>query len=195
VGGRRTYVTTCPPAGAYAASFFVTVAGVVTAAHRVCAGSCLFVLAAGLAGCGEEGLFPTTVDPGPDFEVANIVFDENFYYCQVEPRALFAMSCGTGDPALGESAGSCHASATSFRFIPYMPPVAETCMGNVPGGVIPTEARDNYQAAQVRMRRDSESSPLLLRPMGIVTHPRQVFNSDSDAAAVIREWAMRVSTQ
>jgi hypothetical protein len=134
-------------------------------------------------------------DPGADFEVANIVFDENFYYCQVEPRALFAMSCSTGDPALGDGTGGCHASVTSFHLLPYMPPVSDTCMGNVPGGVIPTEARDNYRSAQVQMRRDVESAPLYQRPQGRPTHPRQIFNSDSDAAAVIREWATRVSTQ
>jgi hypothetical protein len=171
------------------------VKGVMTAASRACVGSCLLVLSLGLAGCGEEGLLPTTVDPGPDFEVANIVFDEGFYYCQVEPRALFASSCSTGDPAQGDSAGGCHAQVTSFHFLDYVPRVADTCQGNVPGGAIPTEARDNYQSAQVKMRRNADSSPLLLRPLGVLKHPRQIFDQNSDAAAVIREWATRISTQ
>ena len=169
--------------------------GVITAASRVCAGSCLLLLSLGLAGCGEEGLLPTTVDPGPDFEVANIVFDEGFYYCQVEPRALFASSCSTGDPAQGDGMGGCHAAVTSFHFLDYVPHVADTCQGNVPGGAIPTEARDNYQSAQVKMRRNADSSPLLLRPLGVLKHPRQIFDQNSDAAAVIREWATRISTQ
>lgn len=168
---------------------------VVTAALRVCAGSCLLALATCLAGCGEEGLLPTTVDPGPDFEVANIVFDEGFYYCQVEPRALFASSCSTGDPAQGDGSGGCHAAVTSFHFLDYVGHVSDTCTGNVPGGFIPTEARDNYQSAQVKMRRNADSSPLLLRPLAVLEHPRQIFTEDSDAAAVIREWATRISTQ
>jgi hypothetical protein len=155
-------------------------------------------------GCGEEGLFPTTVDPGPDFEVANVVFDEGFYYCQVEPRALFASSCSSGDPARGDGMGGCHSSVTSFTLLDYdLDPdpavgpvhVADTCTGNQPGGQIPTEARDNYQSAQIRMRRNAESSPLLLRPLQVLKHPRKIFDDDSDAAAVIREWATRISTQ
>jgi len=155
----------------------------------------VLALSVGLGGCGEEGLLPTTIDPGPDFEVANIVFDEGFYYCQVEPRALFPSSCSTGDAAQGDGMGGCHQAVTAFTFLDYTPRVFETCTGNVPGGPIPTEARDNYQSAQVRMRRDAESSPLLLRPLQVLKHPRKIFNDDSDAAAVIREWATRISTQ
>jgi hypothetical protein len=164
----------------------------------------VLALSVGLTGCGEEGLLPTTVDPGPDFEVANVVFDEGFYYCQVEPRALFLNSCSTGDPAQGDGMGGCHQSVTAFSFRDYdlgpgggapVVHVSDTCTGNVPGGVIPTQARDNYQSAQVRMRRDPESAPLLLRPLKILEHPRKIFNDDSDSAAVIREWASRISTQ
>jgi hypothetical protein len=164
----------------------------------------VLALSVGLMGCGEEGLFPTTVDPGPDFEVANVVFDEGFYYCQVEPRALFASSCSSGDPARGDGMGGCHSSVTSFTLLDYdLDPdpavgpvhVADTCTGNQPGGQIPTEARDNYQSAQIRMRRNAESSPLLLRPLQVLKHPRKIFDDDSDAAAVIREWATRISTQ
>jgi hypothetical protein len=164
----------------------------------------VLALSVGLTGCGEEGLFPTTVDPGPDFEVANVVFDEGFFYCQVEPRALFASSCSGGDPAQGDAMGGCHASVTSFTLLDYdMGPgggapvvhVSDECLGNQPGGLIPTEARNNYQAAQIRMRRNAESSPLLLRPLQVLKHPRKIFADDSDAAAVIREWATRISTQ
>jgi hypothetical protein len=155
----------------------------------------VLALSVGLTGCGEEGLLPTTVDPGPDFEVASVVFDEGFFYCQVEPRALFASSCSSGDPTQGDAMGGCHSSVTSFTLFDYAPRVFETCTGNVPGGPVPTEARDNYQSAQIRMRRNVESSPLLLRPLQVLEHPRKIFNDDSDAAAVIREWATRISTQ
>jgi len=171
------------------------VRGVHDSVCRVSARLVVLALSVGLSGCGEEGLLPTTVDPGPDFEVANIVFDEGFYYCQVEPRALFASSCGTGDPALGDGAGGCHQAVTAFTFLDYSPRVHLTCTGNVPGGPVPTEARSNYRSAQVQMRRDAESAPLFLRPQGIPTHPRKIFADDSDAAAAIREWATRVSTQ
>jgi hypothetical protein len=178
-----------------AAAFFVTVRGVHDFARRVSARLALLALSVGLGACGEEGLLPTTIDPGADFEVANIVFDEGFYYCQVEPRLLFASSCGTGNPALGDGAGGCHQAVTGFTFLDYTPRVYETCTGIIPGGAIPTEARDNYRSAQVQMRRDVDSAPLFLRPQGIPTHPRKIFAADSDQAAVIREWSTRISTQ
>ena len=98
-----------------------------------------------LSGCGEEGLFPTTVDPGPDFSIADLVFDESFFYCQVEPRVMIAHRCGGGDPMQGDSSGGCHHNVTSFRLTDYTPPVADGCMGNVVGTPIPAAARQNYQ--------------------------------------------------
>jgi len=145
-----------------------------------------------LSGCGEEGLFPTTVDPGADFSIAELVFDEDFYYCQVEPRVIFAHGCSNG--MAGD--GGCHARVTSFRIQEYAPPVSDNCMGNVVGNVlIPQTARQNYNSAQARMRRDANTAPLLLKPTGQASHPRQIFPDDSDAAAAIREWATHVTTQ
>lgn len=141
-------------------------------------------------GCGEQGLFPTTVDPGPDFNVADLLFDENFYYCEVEPRAIIPMKCGPGDPGQGDS--GCHDTITSFRLRTH---ADISCEGDVPSSAIPSEARGNYTNAQARMRRDPNSSPLLLRPLGKLEHQRKVFDEQSDAAAVIREWASHVTTQ
>ena len=69
--------------------------------------------------CGEEGLLPTTVDPGSDFVQEDVIFDDEFYYCRVEP-VLFQAGCGPGsgsDPANG-----CHFSVTKFRLTDYGPP-------------------------------------------------------------------------
>jgi len=147
-----------------------------------------------LSGCGEEGLFPTTVEPGADFSIADLVFDENFFYCQVEPRVMIPHRCGAGDPGQ-DSSGGCHFSVTAFRLTDYAPPVADGCMGNVVGSAIPAAARQNYQTSQARMRRDPEVAPLLQRPLKKLTHPRAIFADDSDAAAALREWATRVTTQ
>src|SRR6478752_22196 len=118
----------------------------------------LMVLAVGLvalaAGCGEEGLLPTTVDPGADFAVADVVFDENYFYCEVEPQ-LFANRCGSGDPAKGDASGGCHFAVTSFRLTDYMPRVSEGCTNGVPApGSVTEPARQNYRAAQARMKLD-----------------------------------------
>lgn len=149
-----------------------------------------------LTSCGPEGPFPTTVDPGPDFSIAELVWDEAFFYCQVEPRVITAYSCSNGDPGQGDSSGGCHRSVTSFRLFDYAPKVADSCQGNTLGNVlVPEDARQNYQGAQARMRRDPEVAPLLQRPLKKLAHPRAIFADDSDAAAAIREWATRVTTQ
>jgi len=154
--------------------------------------SLAFVCLTLLSACGEEGFFPTTVDPGADFSISEIVFDESFYYCQIEPRVIFAHGCSLGNA--GDS--GCHVSVTSFRIQEYTPHVSDSCQGNVVGNVlIPQRARQNYNAANARMKRDPESAPLLRRPLARDEHPRQIFDSNSDAAAAIREWATHVTTQ
>lgn len=147
-----------------------------------------------MTACGEHGMLPSTVDPGPDFSVADVVFDEGFYYCRVEPM-FFAQSCGSGDPARGEG-NACHASVTSFRLTDYMPLVGDSCNGVIPGpGSIPSVAQQNYQSASARMRRNPDSAPLFMRPTGKAQHPRMIFDASTAEAELIREWATQYSTQ
>lgn len=157
---------------------------------------CLVALGVALmTACGEHGMFLSTVDPGADFSVADVVFDEGFYYCKVEPM-FFAQRCGSGDPAQGEG-NACHASVTSFRLTDYMPLVGDSCNGGVvPGlGSIPSVAQQNYQGASARMRRNPDSAPLFMRPTGKAQHPRVIFDASSGEAELIRQWATQYSTQ
>ena len=148
-----------------------------------------------MSSCGADGLLPTSVDPGADFVQEDVVFDDEFFYCRVEP-ILFAQSCGAGvsgsDPPNG-----CHFSVTKFRLTDYMPRVSEGCVGDAlgPGVFLPTEAKQNYTAAQARMKRDPNLAPLLQRPTGKATHPRQIFDAASEDANVIRQWATQFSSQ
>lgn len=145
--------------------------------------------------CGQEGLLPTTVDPGSDFVQEDVVFDDQFYYCRVEP-VLFESSCGSGvagtDPANG-----CHFSVTKFRLTDYMPRVAGSCNGDAfgPTSMPPSAAQQNYTAAQARMKRDPNLAALLQRPLGKAQHPRRIFDENSEEAAVIRSWATQFSGQ
>jgi hypothetical protein len=146
-----------------------------------------------LAGCGDHGLFPSTVDPGPDFSVAEVVFDQGFFYCRVEPM-MFTSGCGPG--GAGDPPNGCHSSVTPFRFVEYMPAVADTCNGITPASVsIPGAATQNYQAAQARMRRNPDQAPLLRYPTGQVQHPRTIFDQRSPEADLIRQWATQYSTR
>ena len=148
------------------------------------------------AGCGDQGFFPTTVEKGDDFAVADVVFDPNYFYCRVEP-VLFMNSCGPGDRNQGDAAGGCHFSATAYRLTDYKPRVGDSCGGGlVPSSNnIPEAAQHNYQTSQARMKRDSELAPLLQRPTQNQFHPRQIFEPSSMDADAIRQWATAFSNQ
>ncbi len=143
--------------------------------------------------CGDDGLLPTSVDPGSDFVQEDVTFDDQFFYCRIEP-VLFEQGCGSGvagkDPANG-----CHFSVTKFRLTDYMPHVGDSCVGDAlgPTSVVPTAAQQNYNAAQARMKRDPKLAALLQRPLGRAQHPRQIFAENSPQADVIRKWATQFS--
>lgn len=171
----RGATSLAPPSGDLVA--FVTVQGL---RRILCA---LAVGAFGL-GCG-------TVERGADFGIADVVYDEGFFYCQVEPM-LFARRCGPGEP--GEE-GSCHHDVTSYRLKAYSPLVAESCRGNVPGAAAPPQAQQNYQTSQLRMQRDPNLALLLNKPTGVAYHPRVIFPRNSPEADLIVQWATQYSTQ
>lgn len=136
-----------------------------------------------------------TLDVGQNFQVADVIYDEGYFYCEVEP-VLFAQGCGSGDPARGESAQGCHFNRQRLRLTAYGPLAADECDGDHPSGVgVPQAARQNYQSAQLQMEVDPERSPLLLRPTGDVAHPRVIFERTSPEADVIRRWGARYSSQ
>ena len=147
-----------------------------------------------LVGCGPDGVTPGTVEPGQDFSIAEVVYDENYFYCVVEPM-LFEQRCGDGDPGQGDAPGSCHFSISSYRISNYDPLVGTNCTGIIPNGLIPPQARTNYGASQAKMQLDPELAPLLNRPAGKAAHPRKIFELKSPPADVIRTWATKYSTQ
>lgn len=139
-------------------------------------------LVAALCGCG-------TVDLGTYEGVRDLKLDEDFYYCSVQPLVITAKKCASGDPSAGDASGGCHASTTALRLEQIDTPVS--CVGGHPSGQPSPGERANYAAASLRVNRDVESSPLLVRPTqtGGATHPRKIFESDSPEATIIRKWA------
>jgi hypothetical protein len=136
-----------------------------------------------LAGC-------STIEPGGNPQIAQVVYDEDYFYCQVLPNVLMAQSCGAGDPNQ-DAAGGCHSTRTSFRLVPVS--AAPTCTDNRRSGDLPAGAADNYIAAQGEMTQDPSTTPLLTRPLRKTSHPRQIFDEQSPEADIIREWAQRSS--
>lgn len=178
---------------------FVSVTCVECRPARVIGRAALVLMGAlvvlGSAGCGDK-FFPTTVDPGSDFEVADVVFNEGYFYCKVEP-VLFANSCGTGDPSKGDTTGGCHFSATTYRLSDYSPRIGDSCGGGTMPTVsnVPDAAKHNYETSQARMKRDPDLAPLLQRPTGNQAHPRQIFDLNSTDADAIRQWATQFANQ
>jgi hypothetical protein len=162
-------------------------------------GVSVWAAAAIAVACGPDGVLPSTVDPGQDFDVAEVVFDENFFYCRVEPM-LFQRSCGAGDVSQGDVQGGCHFNVTSYRLTDYELQaggpklVGETCAGLV-AQAPPLAAQQNYQSSQARMKRDPDVAALLNRPTGQAAHPRIIFASQSPEADLLREWATKFSSQ
>jgi hypothetical protein len=132
----------------------------------------------------------STIEPGGNPQIAQVVYDEEFFYCQVLPNVLMAQSCGSGDPAQ-DTAGGCHATATSFKLVPVSAP--PTCSGNRHTGDLPAGAADNYTASQAEMTQDPETTPLLTHPTKKTSHPRQIFDERSPEADIVRQWSRRSS--
>jgi hypothetical protein len=159
------------------------------------ASNCARVLLLPAAGCSLAASACSTVEPGEDFDIADVVYDENFFYCRIENNVLFAKSCGPGDPAQGDSGGGCHFNVTSFRLSDYAPRVGDTCNGLIPTQAPPAAARNNYTVASRHMALDPDLAALLNRPTGKTSHPRVIFDRASPEADLIREWATKFSTQ
>jgi hypothetical protein len=137
-----------------------------------------------LLGCG-------TVNPGQDIQFAQITFDQNFFYCQVEPM-LFAQSCGPGKAGMDPTSG-CHFNLAIFPLTEHEP---IPCTNNAPDDLsVSAEAQNNYRAASREMSPDAALAPLLKRPTKQAAHPRQIFDSTSPQADLIRQWATKYTSQ
>lgn len=140
-------------------------------------------------------LLACSVDVGENFQVAEIVYDDTYFYCEVEPL-LFERGCGSGDASRGESAQGCHFNRQRLRLTEYAPLTSEQCDASLAGDLaVSPAAQQNYQSAQLQMEVDPERSPLLTRPTSTVAHPRVIFELDSPEAEVIRAWGARYSSQ
>ena len=135
----------------------------------------------------------STVEPGGDPKIAQVVYDDDFFYCQVLPNVIVAHSCASGDPAKGDT-GGCHASGRLFTAVPLGPNDMVTCDANGKHvGGISQVASSNYSAAQFEMNPNPDEAPLLLHPTQKASHPRVIFDTNSVAADIIREWAKHAS--
>jgi hypothetical protein len=144
------------------------------------------VLLAPLLGC-------TTIDPGPNYVVADVTFDASYFYCHIEPAFIFANKCGPGDPSL-DTANSCHFNPSAVSGMPLIDHPAVDCAGG-DSPVDMTEigtgspAQSNYVSVAAEMSRSYTSAPLLVRPSGH-SHPRAVISAtDPTVDMLLATWA------
>jgi hypothetical protein len=151
---------------------------------------CRATLALVLAGCAAAC---STVEPGSQFAIAAVTYDDNYFYCVVEPKVLMAKSCGSGDQSQGDASGGCHESVTHFRLNPTAKAVM--CNGLTPIEAVPIASQANYQAAQGEMTLDYANAPLIAWPTQKFSgHPRQIFKPDSDEYNIIKDWATKYAS-
>jgi len=127
-----------------------------------------------------------TIDPGDNFVSPTLMLDEDFFYCRIQPEVINATSCASG--AAGEG-GDCHSARSALR----LSPDAETdpapaCDGNFLLGDPPASYRTNFQNVQFTVQTDPLSSPFYRRPVGLDSHPREIFAEGSPEADLIIEW-------
>jgi hypothetical protein len=145
------------------------------------------VLAVALAAC-------ETVDPGPNFVVADDTFDQSYFFCHVEPELLFAKKCGSGDPAAGDTGSGCHFNSSAVSGMALLNHDPVPCDANdkpdatkIGAGSAP---QANYQSASLEMSRDYLTAPIYVRPTG-ANHPRAIFAKDDPVVMVIATWAQK----
>jgi len=157
-------------------------------------------LLAAVLSCGSN----TSIDPGPDFVLSQTVFDQNYFYCHVEPDMLFAPAyrCGSGDPSKGDPNNGCHfnpSAVTGMALISH--PLIDCGGGDSP--LDPTQvgesspAQSNYEAASLEMNSDYTTAPIYVRPSSYMgqnpaAHPRAIFpQGDANVVTLLSTWATK----
>jgi hypothetical protein len=145
------------------------------------AGGCLLAAVA-LGGC-------TTVDPGANFIVGDVMFDANYFYCTVEPQVIFGNGCGD------KTAGSCHFTGSAVTGMVLQNHPAIMCSGGVPTDMTQigpgSFAGGNLASVTLQMDSNYMNAPFYLRPTQVLSHPLMLFPPDptDPNVMVIAAWA------
>ena len=148
--------------------------------------ACVLPLGLTIGSLGCQTL-PETVDLGDNFVTPDLQLDEDFFFCRIQPEILSAQGCASG--AAGES-GECHSARSSLRLAVMAetdPPPACSAEGRVEGAV-PMSYMANFEAVRFTVSSDPLSSPFYRRPIGLDSHPREIFGETSPEADLIVEW-------
>ena len=144
---------------------------------------CLALLCLALGGCG-------IVELGDNIVAPDIQLDEDFFHCRIQPEVISAFSCASG--AAGEG-GQCHLNRSSLFLEPVTgsPGQEFLCTDGIPNGPPPQASLNNFITVQFTVQSDALSSPFYRRPIGLDSHPREIFDETSPEAQLILEWINR----
>lgn len=114
------------------------------------------------------------------------MIDEDFFYCRIQPEIIAAQSCASGGSGEG---GMCHSARSALR----LDPMGETdprpaCDGDLLVGDPPPSYVANFERVRFTVRADPFSSPFYRRPVGLDSHPREIFAPASAEADLIVMW-------
>ena len=124
-----------------------------------------------------------TVDLGDNPEPPDLALDESFFHCEIQPRVITPEGCAAGG---GGESGSCHLARSALRLIEVKQP--SLCQGGRLVGAASPESVVNFERVRTSVGVDADSSPLYRRPLGLDSHPRAIFTSDSASAMLLRSW-------
>lgn len=129
----------------------------------------------------------TTVDLGDNIVPPDLQLDEDFFFCRIQPDVITKNSCASGGQGEG---GQCHSARSALRLSPdaedATPPACDA--DNKVTGDVPQAYRDNLEAIRFTVQSDPLSSPFYRRPVGLDSHPRQIFDESSPEADLIVQW-------
>jgi len=135
------------------------------------------------------------VDPGPNYSLADISFDADYFYCHVEPELIVAKSCGSGDPAKGDSPNACHFTHSAVSAMLLFDHASVDCGG----GDHPVDrtqvgqgssAQLNFEAVSLEMSKpDYLTAPCSCARAGCITRVKSSYlrSAGSDAADDVGE--------
>lgn len=140
----------------------------------------------------------TTIDPGPQFEVSNVSFNPDYFYCHVEPDVIYGKKCGDA------KAGSCHFNSSAVSGMALIDHKLVDCGGgdkplNAADIAVGTAAHQNFTNASLEMTRDYQTAPFYVRPLCRVdgdcslghSHPLGLFTTSDPVVDTIKTWATK----
>lgn len=125
------------------------------------------------------------MDLGDNFVSPDLLVDEDFFFCRIQPEVLNAHSCASG--VAGEE-GTCHASRSGLRLDPMAEMETIDCVDGVVVGDVPASYEANLAGVRFSIQSDPLSSPIYRRPLRLDSHPREIYEFDSVCEQLMFEW-------